>query len=262
MAQEAPNSVNNINIPHNVSLWFDRNWTGTYLELGDVVDVAVSLAPEFAEFRSYRNGINALRKRLLTSEAASISAVLNEPNIRNLERVGFGSTPVSGQSTTVLEGKHLTVKEKTAGGGDLVFEMADAGETDFAAITITGIFAASDVLEATDLLGADLLPDTDGQVDLGDTDFVLNDIHYVRYSVAVSSLFSTTIFGATDSTVEGAVKLQSRNLSGGVKQIWDVASVHLAPNGDLPYPLDAIQTIPVLLTLQERAGVWGTIFAA
>lgn len=262
MAQEAPNSVNNINIPHNVSLWFDRDFSGTFVELGDVADVAVTLAPEFADFRSYRNGINALRKRLLTAEAASISAVLNEPNIRNLERVGFGSAPVSGQSTTVLEGKHLDIKERVTGAGDLVFNMADAGETDFGNITITGIYAATDVLEATNLIAANLAVDTDGMVDLGETDFTLSDTHYVRYEVAVSSLFSTTIFGAASATVEGAAKLQSRNLSGGVKQIWDIASVHLAPNGDLPYPLDAVQTIPILLTLQERASLWGTIYAS
>ena len=78
MAQEAFNSANNINIAHNVSMWFQRDFVGDFVELGDLLVDGVTLAPEFADFRSYRNGINALRKRLLTSRTASMTATLNE----------------------------------------------------------------------------------------------------------------------------------------------------------------------------------------
>ena len=258
MAQEVFNSSNNINLPHNVSIWFQPNFAGDYAELGDLVIDGVELAPEFAEFRSYRNGINALRKRLLTNRAASITATLNEPNAKNLERVLFGTATSTGQSVTALEGKHLTVKD--IGSGNLGVDLGDAGESDFSALTVKKVFAASDVLEATDLIAGDLLPDTDGNIDLSDTDFTAGDIVYVRYEVVISGMFSTEIFGATNATIEGAARVQARNLQGGVTQIWDLTSVSLAPNGALTYPVDAVQTVPITLTLQERSGSFGTVY--
>lgn len=260
MAQEILNSSNNINLAHNVSMWFQRDFAGIFSELGDLVVDGVTLSPEFADHRSYRNGINALRKRLLTNRSASISATLNEPNALNMERVVFGSSTTTGAATTALEGKHLTVKD--IGSGNLGLDMADAGETDFGAITVTGVFAVTDVLESTNLIPGDLLPDTDGKVDLADTDFTSGDIVYVRYTISVTGMHSTTIFGATDATLEGAAKLQARNLQGGVVQLWDLASVNLAPNGDLSYPVDAVQTVPIIMTLQERSGTFGTVYTA
>ncbi len=260
MAQQAFNSTENINIAHNVSMWFQRDFVGTFIEMGDLLVDGVNLAPEFNDFRSYRNGINALRKKLLTSRAASITATLNEPNIVNLERVLFGSVPVSGDAVTAFEGKHLTVKAGT--GGLVVVDLADAGESDFSAITVKSIYDADDVLEATNLIAGDILPDTDGLVAFDETDTGLNigDIVYVRYEIAVTTLFSTEIYGADTTAIEGACRLQARNLSGGVVQIWELASVSLAPNGDLTYPLDAIQTVPITATLQERSGTFGKVY--
>jgi len=260
MGQQSFNSTENINIAHNVSMWFQRDFTGDFVELGDLLVDGVNLAPEFAEFRSYRNGINALRKKLLTSRTASITATLNEPNIRTLERVLFGSTPTTGDSVTAFEGKHLTVK---VGSGGLVnVDLNDAGESDFSAITVKAIYDADDVLEATNLIAADILPDTDGLVAFDETDTGLDigDIVYVRYEIAVTTLFSTEIYGASGSVVEGAARLQARNLSGGVVQLWELASVSLAPNGDLTYPLDAIQTVPITAELQERSGTFGKVY--
>lgn len=260
MAQEILNSSNNINQPHNVSIWFQKDFTGSYTELGDLVVDGVTLAPEFSDFRSYRNGVNALRKRILTNRAASITATLNEPNARNLERVLFGSATTSGASVTAYEGKHLTVAD--LGSGVLGIDLTDAGESDFANITVTGVYDASDVLEATNLISGNLTPNTDGEVDIVDTDSAIaeGDIVYVRYEITISSAYSTQIFGATDATIEGAAQFQSRNLQGGVVQIWALSSVNLAPNGNLSYPVDAVQTVPILLTLQERAGSFGTVY--
>lgn len=260
MGQQAFNSTENINIAHNVSMWFQRDFVGDFVELGDLLVDGVNLTPEFSEFRSYRNGINAVRKRLLTSRSATITATLNEPNVRNMERVLYGSVPVSGDAVTAFEGQHLTVK---AGAGGLVaVDLADAGETDFSIITVTAIYDSDDVLEATNLIAGDILPDTDGLASFDETDSGLNvgDIVYVRYELSVTSLFSTEIYGATNTSVEGAARLQARNLSGGVVQLWELASVGLAPNGDLTYPLDAIQTVPILATLQERSGTFGKVY--
>lgn len=261
MAQEALNSSNNINLAHNVSLWFRRDYAGNYTELGDLVVDGVTLSPEFAEHRSYRNGINALRKRMLTNRSASISATLNEPNALNLERVVFGSATTTGGAFTVDEGKHLSVTLTTDGP---TIDLTDASETDFANITVIGVYAATDVLQSTNLIGGNLTPDTDGVVLLTGsvTDMAQDDIVYVRYQIAASGLMQSEIFGASDATIEGDAKLQARNLQGGVVQLWDLASVNLAPNGDIGYAVDAIQTVPILLTLQERSGTFGRVYTA
>jgi len=259
MAQEILNSANNINQPHNVSIWFQQDWTGEFTELGDLLVDGVTLSPEFAEYRSYRNGINALRKRFLITRSATISATLAEPNIVNLQRVVFGGAVASGQTVTAYEGKHLTAG--VTGLGTYV-DLVDAGETDFGNITVTGLYAVTDVLEGTNLISVDILPDTDGKAyfDSTDTGIDSGDIVFVKYEISVSSLYSSEIFGATNTTIEGAARFQSRNLQGGVVQIWDLASVNLAPNGDLIYPIDAVQTVPMILTLQERSGTFGTVY--
>ncbi len=260
MAQEALNSTNNINLAHNVSIWFQRDFAGDYNELGDLVVDGVNLAPEFSDFRSYRNGINALRKRLLTNRAATITATLNEPSISNLEKVLFGTTPVGSQTITAREGKHLTVQD--GGSGQIQVDMDDAGETDFTALTITGIFDATDALLATNKISANIIPNTDGLVLFDETDSStdIGDIVYVVYEIALTGMTSTTIYGATNATVEGAAVFQSRNLGGGVIQIWDLASVSLAPNGDISYPVDSHQTVPISMTLQERSGTFGKVY--
>lgn len=262
MAQEAPNSSANINLAHDVSIWFRKDWTGEYYELGDCVVDGISLTPEFTEFRSYRNGIYALRKKLLTNREASVSATLNEPNIRNLQRVIYGGAVASGQSATIYDGKHLEIK--TDAGGQYV-DLADAGETDFGNITVVSIYEATDVMETTDLLESNVSPDTDGHAYIPNfTDFsdtaAVGDTVYVRYEVTVSSMRSSEIFGASQATIEGAAQLQARNLQGGVQQIWSLASVTLSPNGDLTYAVDTPQSVPILMSLQERSGTFGTLY--
>jgi hypothetical protein len=260
MTQEILNSTNNIQIPHSVSFWFQNAYAGDFLELGDLIVDGVSITPDFLEFRSYRNGLNALRKRLLQAKNASITLTLNEPNIYNLQRVVYGSAVSSGATVDVLEGRHLQVIMD--GQGDYV-SLADAGESDFANITVTGIYAVTDVLHATNLISSDISLDTDGRAifDATDTGVASGQTVYVTYTINTDSMYSSEIFGASNATIEGAAKLQARNTQGGVVQIWDLASVQLAPNGDMTLALDAVQTIPMLATLQERSGTFGTVYA-
>ena len=82
----------------------------------------------------------------------------------------------------------------------------------------------------------------------------------VYYTVTQSGLSKFEIFGATNSTIEGSAQFQNRALDGGIIQIWDLASVSLSPNGNLTYPMDAHQTVPLTMTLQERAGTFGYIY--
>lgn len=262
MAQEIINSNENIGIAHGVSFWFQRDFTGEYRELGDLVVDGVTLGPEFLDHRSYRFGINALRKRLLTQKNASMTMTLNEPNIRNLQRALFAGDITSSQTTTQLEGRHFPVR--LDGTGTYVDLDNDAGESNFGAITIKEIFSETDVLNLTNLIAADLFPNTDGKVYFDSTDTGLDegDQVYVQYEKALTGLYKCEIFGSATASIEGAAKFQVLNPQGGVLQLWDIASVSLSPNGDLPYPLDGIQSIPMLATLQERSGTFGNIYTA
>ena len=115
MAVATLNNKDNINISHAISLWFQQNWTGNYLELGDCVIDSVTPSPEFFEFNSYRNGRNSLRKRPLVRNAAAIAATLNEVHINNLQRVVFGGSVSSSQSVSAYDARTLTVDEDTSG---------------------------------------------------------------------------------------------------------------------------------------------------
>jgi hypothetical protein len=262
LSQEIINSNENISLPNGVSFWFDEGYTGVFRELGDLLVDGISLAPEFFDHRSYRFGINALRKRLLTAKNASITMTLNEMNIQNLQRGVFGGVVTSGNSFDAFEGRKFTVR--LTGGNTYVDLDNDAGETNFGDITITGLFADSDVLFSTNLISADLFPDTDGRVffDSTDTGLEEGDEVYVQYEKAVTGLFKTEIFGSTSASIEGAAQFQVLSPQGGVLQIWSIASVSLAPNGDMPVPLDGVQTIPLIATLQERSGTFGNIYTA
>jgi hypothetical protein len=257
--QEVLNSTNNINIPDTVSMWFQQDFTGDFTELGDLIVDGISLTPEFLDFRSYRNGLNSIRKRLLTATAATMTLTLNEPNIVNLQRVVFGGAIATGDTVTALEGRHLTVERD--GAGEFI-DLATAGETAFGDITVTGMYLTDDVTEATNLLSANGTVNTDGQFRFDGTDAGAGEgtIVYLKYSISMTSMLSSEIFGSTTATIQGAARFQARNEQGGVTQIWDLASVSLAPNGDMPFPLDAIQTIPLTATLEERSGTFGKVY--
>lgn len=260
MSQEVLNSSNNINIAHGISVWFQQDFSGSFLELGDCLIGDVTPIAEFAEFRSYRNGRNVMRKRLLTTTGATIAATLHEPNIKNFQRVLYGGTPESGQSVTVYEGRHLTVRSGTDG---LYVDLnEDASETDYTSITVSGIYLTSDVLEANPITPTNTTPDANGHVWFVYTDLSEGDTVYVKYTVPYASTYSSEIFGANDTTIEGAARIQVRCMKGGIAQIWDLASVALSPNGGLSYPMDAVQTIPIQLTMQERGGTYGKIYVS
>jgi hypothetical protein len=261
LSQEILNSEDNISIAHGVSFWFQRNFTGSYRELGDLVLDGVTLSPDFFEFRSYRFGINALRKKLLTGKNASMNLTLNEPNILNLQRALFAGEISTAQTTTQFEGRIFEVQLDGTG---TYIDFDAIGETGFGAITVVDMFAVTDVTYSTSLLNVDLTLNTDGKAYFDQTDAGVEsgDDVYVQYEKDRTGLFKAEIFGSETASVEGAAKLQILNSQGGVAQIWDIASVSLAPNGDMPAPLDAVQTIPITATLQERSGTFGNVYAA
>lgn len=260
MTQEVFNSADNIQVPHNISVWFQKDWTGNYIELGDCLVNSVSVSPEYQEFRSYRNGINALRKRVLSARNGSVSLTLNEPNIVNLQRFVLGGTISTGQTTTVYDAQHLEVDSDGTG---VFIDLADAGETDFGSITVTALYAQTDVQETTNLISANILPDTDGKVrfDATDTGIDDGDTVYVKYTVAMTSLYKSEIMGSTNSVIEGRIQIQARNPKGGVVQIWELSGANISASGDLSYGLTDMQNIPLSISMQEHGGTLGYVYA-
>lgn len=256
------NSNDNITIAHGISLWFQRDWAGAFVELGDCVVDGVDLAPEFYEFRSYRNGRNSLRKKLLVDASASINVTLNEIHAVNLQRVVYGSAVTAGASCTMRDARQLTVHCETNGlYVDLVTDASEPVAT-VTSCTVTGIYPDTDVLHTMGASIQNTTPTAAGLVFFSHTDLEEGDTVYVTYTIAKSGMFSTEIFGASDSTIEGAAQLNIRNMNGGVVQCWDLASVALAPNGSISLPVDSHQTLPMVLTLAERGGTWGTIYVS
>ena len=265
MSQLTLNNPDNLNVPSAVSVWFDKDWAGTWVELGDCVVDGVDLAPEFAEHRSYRNGINALRKRILTAKAGTINITLNEPNLLNLQRGVYGGTiETSGVTApTIREGRMMQLTDGGSGAGSHYFDIDEEDTNAVAGLSATSdfeIYAAADYLEAIDLQDSgDTWVNSVGQY----VHATLSDLtawYYVKYNwTAPGTINRTEIFGV--NVIEGACQIQARNFEGGSDQVWYLNSVNLAPNGTIPTPLDAIQTIPVTLSLQERNGGFGHIYS-
>jgi len=263
MANEPLNSPNNINLAAGVSAWFQRDYAGDRVELGDLVIDEFTPSPEFLEHFSYRNGLRALRKRLLTQKSATMAMTLNEPSIINLQRVLFGGDISDSESETLFEGRQATLQTDTD--DELYIDVAamDADVT-VANVTITGVYELSDPRTQFGMaVQASGVPDGNNRVAVAnttETTAVDGDTVYVTYTIAETGWYKSEIFGADNATVEGALQVQLRNQSGGIQQVYDLNSVQLAANGGIPFALDAIQTLPILATLQERNGSFGDIY--
>ena len=263
MAQEPLNSPENINLPHGVSGWFQRDFTGPFVEVGDMIVDSFSPTPEFLEHFSYRNGIRALRKRLLTQKSATMGLTLNEPSILNLQRILFGGTITRDNAFTLHEGRQATLEIGTD--DELFINVATMdSKVTVANVVVTDVFELSDPTEEFGMAVQGGVPDGNNQVEIQnttETTAVAGDTVYVKYTIAETSFFKTEFYGASDTKIEGAFELNLRNQSGGIIQIYDLASVQISPNGDIALPIDGIQTLPMLLTLQERSGTFGDIYA-
>lgn len=264
MAQEPLNSPENINLPHGVSGWFQRDFTGSFIEVGDMIVDSFSPTPEFLEHFSYRDGIRALRKRLLTQKSATMGLTLNEPSILNLQRILFGGTITRDNAFTLHEGRQAVLEIGTD--DELFINVATMdSKVTVANVVITDVFELSDPTEEFGMaVQGGGIPDVNNRVEIQnttETTAVSGDTVYVKYTIAETSFFKTEFYGATDTKIEGAFELNLRNQSGGIIQIYDLSSVQISPNGDIALPIDGIQTLPMLLTLQERLGTFGDIYA-
>ena len=146
MSQEPLNSPANINLAQGVIAWFQRDYAGDRIEFGDFVFESFTPAPEFLNHFSYRDGLRAQRKRLLTQKAATMAFTLNEPSILNLQRVTLGGDISDGNSQTLFEARQAALQTDT---GDELFIDVGAMDTDApsSSIVVLGIFELSDSLQ-------------------------------------------------------------------------------------------------------------------
>ncbi len=264
MAQEPLNSPENINLPHGVSGWFQQDFTGSFVEVGDMIVDSFSPTPEFLEHFSYRDGIRALRKRLLTQKSATMGLTLNEPSIINLQRILFGGPITRDNAFTLHEGRQAVLAIGTD--DELYIDVATMDtKVTVANVVITDVYELSDPTEEFGMaVQGGGVPDVNNRVEIQnttETTAVSGDTVYVKYTIAETSFFKTELYGSADTKIEGAFELNLRNQSGGIIQVYDLSSVQISSNGDIALPIDGIQTLPMLLTLQERLGTFGDIYA-
>lgn len=263
MANEPLNSPENVNLPHGVQLWFQENFDGPYVEFGDLLIDEINVSPEFLEHFSYHDGLRAKRKQLVTQRTASLTATLFEPSILNLQRMLFGGTISKNNSKIMYESRQVELQQDTGAGLYIDIASMDPKAT-VADVVVLGIFELNDPREERSLhISNGGVPDSNSRVSVSngtDNDAEVGDTVYCKYTIDVDGLYKTELFGADEATIEGAAQLHSRNQSGGIMQLWDIASLAISPNGGIPFPIDAIQTLPLLGSFQERGGTFGSIF--
>ena len=263
MAQKLLTNSDNIFVPNGISCWFKKDWTGNYVDLGDLEEVSVTLDPTFDDVYSTRFGLPTLRARRVVQKNGTISFTLREPNVENLNRVLYGGTVTYNQSVTVYETAVLDIA-----GPDSVGYYVDWSNAEDSAADVTSVVAAyfSDDIDKSDALTTvETTPDSvDNKLhfETPTRGFSTGDEIVIYYTVSTSGLSKFEIFGATDTKIEGAALFQARCLDGGIPQLWELVSVSLSPNGDLTYPLDGHQTVPLQARLQERNGTFGYIYLA
>ena len=62
--------------------------------------------------------------------------------------------------------------------------------------------------------------------------------------------------------MNGKLEFQILNMEGGLAQIFVVDDALIAPNGAVATPIDGVQTIPIQITAQKKAGKYGRIYIA
>lgn len=261
MAQKLLTNKDNIFIPNGLSCWFQSGWSGNYSELGDLEDVSITLDPTFEDVWSNRYGVAAKRTRLTTQKNASVALTLREPNVENLQRVLFGGAMSPAQSVTIYESAVLTVQAADSMG--VYVDWTKAEDTAANVASIVAAYRTSDVDKSNPLDPVETVPDsTDNRLHFAalTTSLTAGEEVIVFYTKTETGCVKVEIFGDTDLQIEGAAQFQCRSQDGGIMQIWALEAVSLTPNGDLTYPLDAHQTVPLLMTMQERNGTFGYIY--
>jgi len=256
------NVSRNMQIPHGVRIMFKRTGAGTnWIDMGDVSDLSVTPLAEFLEHFSNQDGRNALAKRILTNRGVSIEATLNEINAENLKLAFLGGNTSNTASTVKVTTSEVVaativapittpiwiLSDDPAGGStaSVLRVVSEDGDTLYPDYTVAGT-AGSYYIEDDDH------PAAGGLVDLP----VGTKLH-ITYETELSSTTGTTFTILDDTSVEGQLQFQIRNMEGGLAQILELDSVTIAPSGAITVPVDAVQQLPLTITAQIVNGEFG-----
>lgn len=234
-------NLGNVAIPHGISFFFKRSGATDWLDFGDIADVSITPVAEFLEHQSNRKGINAVVKRILTNRSLTLDMTLNEINIENMRLALYAGAHAT-DSINILETATLTSSNDTLtlteDADDVLVVVSEDGGTSYTfshtgpSASITGLTPASD----------------------GETLHVTYEVAFDEGDPTVSiELLDTT-------TIEGMGRFQIRNNKGGFAQIFEFDDVQIAPNGAIPTPADAIQNLPLTITVQELNGKFGRVY--
>lgn len=243
------NAAKNVQVVGNVGLFVKLTGDTDWIDMGNLNNVEIEPTAEFLEYSSNRRGINAVVKRILTSRALTVNAVLEEVNPDNLRFAFLGTAPVAG-SVNIIETAVLTET-----GTDTVI----LPEAPLAVLQVYTSDGGTDVSVSTDPT-TDLA--TDGVTLSIDAGHDGEEIHVV-YSVALTSDTSSDVEKIeilASSLISGVGQLRIRNDSGGLAQVYELDSIEIAPNGAIGVPAEEVQSLPVTLTVREKNGMFGRVY--
>jgi hypothetical protein len=246
----ATNIDQNVRIAHGVGVFFKRTGTTTWVDLGDLGDVAITPEAEFLEHYSNRKGQNAFAKRLLTTRGISIDATLNEINPDNLRKAFFAGAASSGSinvletATPELSGSTFTLTETP---DEVVSVVSVDGGTTYTVTTDYTVSGAVITVVTSSAL----------DVDTSDGDKVLVT-YKLAHNFGSDGTQKHTLLSDTDVT--GSLQFQIRNNAGGLEQVYELTLVSIAPNGTISLGVGEIQSLPVSMKAQEVNGEFGTLY--
>jgi hypothetical protein len=257
------NVSRNMQIPHGVRIMFKRTGAGTnWIDMGDVSDLSVTPLAEFLEHFSNQDGRNALAKRILTNRGVSIEATLNEINAENLKLAFLGGNTSNTASTVKVTTSEVVMATSASGtpiwllsdapaGSDATSRAASVlrvasedGDTEYTGYVVGGASAPFYISNDPGHASDDLDPLTVG-----------TKLH-ITYETELSTT-GTTFTILDDTSVEGRLQFQIRNMEGGLAQILELDSVTIAPSGAITVPVDAVQQLPLTITAQIVNGEFG-----
>jgi hypothetical protein len=253
------NVSRNMQIPHGVRIMFKRTGAGTnWIDMGDVSDLSVTPLAEFLEHFSNQDGRNALAKRILTNRGVSIEATLNEINAENLKLAFLGGN-TSNTASTVKVTTSEVVASISASGFPIWLLSDDPAGTDKTASVLRVASEDGDIsytdYEVAGISSPYYVRDAGGTGGGLDALPIGTKIH-ITYETELSTT-GTTFTILDDTSVEGQLQFQIRNMEGGLAQILELDSVTIAPSGAITVPVDAVQQLPLTITAQIVNGEFG-----
>lgn len=250
----ASNPNRNVAIPGGIRLLFKRTGDTYHQTLGDISDVTLTPTAEYLEFSSAYDGISSVVKRILQSRALTINATLNEINNPNLRHAFLAGAPATASINIIAQSSFVISDSNTCTIPDLL-SISNSNILEVRSEDGGTLYTASSDWTSS---GQTLTIVTSSTLD---TDTSPGDRINVLYRVIKDGSDNTQKMQIlSDTSVEGSLQFQIRQQDGGLAQIVELDSVLLSPNGDITYPVDNVQSLPLQIDAQQVNGQFGNIY--